>query len=66
MTLKKTEATLEELVQNRDRIKTQIRDLQRQEKTIKGTIKSIERLTASMPAEKPARRKKARAAAASA
>jgi hypothetical protein len=65
MVLKKTEATLDELVQQEGLIKNEIRELQKQQKQIRVTRKAFERLTASMPpAPKKSRRKSAVAASA--
>ncbi len=65
MELKKTAATLDELIAQDDEYKSQIRDLNKHRKTIKGAIRSFQRLTATLPQpKKSARRKKATAAAA--
>ena len=65
MQLKKTSATLDELVAQDEEYKSQIRDLNKQRKTIKGAIRSFQRLTASLPKpKKSARRKKTAAAVA--
>jgi ABC-type transporter Mla subunit MlaD len=65
-TLKKTSATLDELMTQDDSIKEEIRSLNKQRKTIKGAIRSIQRLAASLPklARSPRRKKSAPASAA--
>jgi ABC-type transporter Mla subunit MlaD len=64
-TLKKTSATLDELIAQDDSIKDEIRNLSKQRKTIKGAIKSIQKLAASLPkVAKPRRKKSAIATAA--
>ncbi len=66
MQLKKTSATLDELLEQEAQFKQEIRSLQRQQKTIRVTIRSIEKLAAAMPQEKKRSRVKKSVAAATA
>lgn len=65
MVLKKTEATLDELLTHQETLRAEIKDKQKQEKTLNATIKQFQKFTASVPAERAPRRKKSRAAVAS-